>query len=213
VRLGGSTRSGVWTEAEDGLPFSHREADSRPGRRSLAPGTETAAGVARDPEENHVRDGDAERPVLSEMAEKLRRARSAGFHDFEQEPDVPEAPRAARPAETVQRREEPVEPAPLEEERDTGGGSGSLQASLRLDSIERRLFELRAALDELAAGQSDMPPDGDGHTPTDAEAWIAFAAAAVRRSDDAGAQAAIADQLLAEYRKRRASGGVLSGDE
>ena len=83
---------------------------------------------------------------------------------------------------------------------------------MRLDSIERRLFDLRAALDELAAGHTDLALDAETHAPSDAEAWIAFAAAAVRRSDDAEEGAEIADQLLAEYRKRRARGGVLGGE-
>jgi hypothetical protein len=147
------------------------------------------------------------------MAEKLRRARSAGFHDFEEPEAVGAAPveRAAEPVERSEPRGETISPPG---EGDAGGGSGSLQASMRLDSIERRLFDLRAALDELAAGQPDTVPDAAGsHTPTDAEAWIAFAAAAVRRSDDAGAQAEIADQLLAEFRKRRARGGVLGSRE
>jgi hypothetical protein len=168
-----------------------------------------AAGVARDIEENHVRDGDVERPVLSEMAEKLRRARSAGFHDFEHEPHDPEVSPAENPAEAVQRSVEPAEPARPVEDQGAAGSSGSLQASLRLDSIERRLFDLRAALDELAAAQTDILPAPEGRAPTDAEAWIAFAAAAAHREDDAAAQAEIADQLLSEYRKRRARGGVL----
>jgi hypothetical protein len=82
---------------------------------------------------------------------------------------------------------------------------------MRLDSIERRLFDLRAALDELAAGQTDTPLAAEEHAPSDAEAWIAFAAAAVRVSDDVEERAEIADQLLAEYRKRRVRGGVLGG--
>jgi hypothetical protein len=159
-----------------------------------------------------VRDGDAERPVLSEMAEKLRQARSAGFHDVEPEPHVADEPPVERPAEAVQRIDEPDEPERPVGVRDAGGGSGSLQASMRLDSIERRLFDLRAALDELAAEQTSMLLAAEAHTPTDAEAWIAFAAAAVRRGDHAEAQAEIADQLLGEYRKRRARGGVLSGE-
>jgi hypothetical protein len=161
-----------------------------------------------------VRDGDAERPVLSEMAEKLRQARSAGFHDVEPEPHVADEPPIAQPAETVQRIEPPDEPERPIAVRDAGGGSGSgsLQASMRLDSIERRLFDLRAALDELAAEQTSLLLAAVAHTPTDAEAWIAFAAAAVRRGDRAEAQAEIADQLLGEYRKRRAPGGVLSGE-
>jgi hypothetical protein len=83
---------------------------------------------------------------------------------------------------------------------------------MRLDSIERRLFDLRAALDELAAERTGRLLDAEAHTPTEAEAWIAFAAAAIRRGDPAEAQAEIADQMLAEYRKRRARGGVLSGE-
>jgi hypothetical protein len=171
-----------------------------------------SAGVARDLEENHVREGDAERPVLSEMAEKLRRARSAGFHDFEPEPHPSSAPSVEQPAEPVQRSEAPAAKTRPLDDRDRSG-SGSLQASMRLDSIERRLFELRAALDELAAGQTDMLLDAEAHTPTDAEAWIAFAAAAVRRSDNVEAQAEIADRLLAEYRKRLQRGGVFGGGE
>ena len=42
--------------------------------------------------------------------------------------------------------------------------------------------------------------------------WIAFAAAAMSEYDDANAQAEAADQLLAEYRVRRARGGVLSDE-
>ena len=173
---------------------------------------ETAARVARDLEENHVRDRDAERPAPSEMAEKLRRARSAGFHDFEPEPHAPGAPPLERPPEPMQPSEPLAEKTRVPDDRDAGAGSGSLQASMRLDSIERRLFDLRAALDELAAGQTDLPLDAEAHAPSDAEAWIAFAAAAVRRSDDAEEGAEIADQLLAEYRKRRARGGVLGGE-
>ena len=173
---------------------------------------ETAARVVRDLEENHVRDRDAERPAPSEMAEKLRRARSAGFHDFEPESHAPGAPPLDLPPEPMQPSEPLAEKTRAPDDRDAGAGSGSLQASMRLDSIERRLFDLRAALDELAAGHTDLALDAETHAPSDAEAWIAFAAAAVRRSDDAEEGAEIADQLLAEYRKRRARGGVLGGE-
>jgi hypothetical protein len=159
-----------------------------------------------------VRDGDVERPVLSEMAEKLRRARSAGFHDFE-EPDAVGAAPVERAAAPVERSEPPGETIRPPDEREAGEGSGSLQASLRLDSIERRLFDLRAALDELAAAQPAGLRDAGRHTPTDAEAWIAFAAAAVGRVDDARAQAEVADRLLAEYRERTARGGLLGSGE
>ena len=181
----------------NGLPLSHARRTAFGAVGATPPGTTTAAGVARDLEENHVRDRDAERPVLSEMAEKLRRARSAGFHDFEGEPQTADAPPVERPAEPVGRSEVAAEKARPHDDRDEGSGAGSLQASLRLDSIERRLFDLRAALDELAAGQTDMLLDAEAHAPTDAEAWIAFAAAAVRRSDDVEEGAAIADRLLA----------------
>ena len=118
---------------------------------------ETAARVARDLEENHVRDRDAERPAPSEMAEKLRRARSAGFHDFEPEPHAPDPSAVEHPPEPRQPSEPLAEKTRVPDDRDAGGGAGSLQASMRLDSIERRLFDLRAALDELAAGQPDTP--------------------------------------------------------
>ena len=173
---------------------------------------ETAARVARDLEENHVRDRDAERPAPSEMAEKLRRARSAGFHDFEPEPHAPDPSAVEHPPEPRQPSEPLAEKTRVPDDRDAGGAAASLQASMRLDSIERRLFDLRAALDELAGGQPDTPLASETRVPSDAEAWIAFAAAAVRRSDDVGEGAEIADQLLAEYRKRRARGGVLGGE-
>ena len=165
----------------------------------------------RDLEENHVRDGDAERPVLSEMAEKLRQARGSGFHDAEPEDAADAPPRAAAPP--------PAAAPPRARARGARGTttrtreSGSLQASLRLDSIERRLFDLRATLDELAAEHTDMLLATGRAAPTDAEAWIAFAAAAIPGDGDAAGKAEIADRLLAEYRRRRESGGVLSGED
>jgi hypothetical protein len=46
----------------------------------------------------------------------------------------------------------------------------------------------------------------------DLAAWIAFAAAAMSEYDDVQDQARAADQLLAEFRARRAGGGLLSSD-
>jgi hypothetical protein len=82
--------------------------------------------------------------------------------------------------------------------------------SSRIDSLERRLFELRAALED-ATTQAARPASAAGAS-GDAAAWIAFAAAAMSEYDDANAQAEAADQLLAEYRARRARGGVLADE-
>ena len=80
---------------------------------------------------------------------------------------------------------------------------------MRIDSLERRLFELRAALEDAVAGSAGA---ADALAAEDTAAWIAFAAAAMSEYDDATAQAEAADQLLAEYRARRARGGVLSDE-
>jgi hypothetical protein len=143
-----------------------------------------------------VADDDADRPLLTEMAEKLRQARSTSFTD-RPEPAPPEpAPRAA--------------PQPRPGGRESAPGGEQLPAPTRIDSLERRLFELRTALED-AVGKLALPAAGT-HAPSDSVAWIAFAAAAMSEYDDATAQAEAADQLLAEYRLRRADGGVLSGE-
>jgi hypothetical protein len=84
--------------------------------------------------------------------------------------------------------------------------------ALRIDSLERRLFELRAALEDAVAPASAAGAAGFHPAPDDAAAWIAFAAAAMTAYEDATDRADAADQVLAEYRTRRARGGVLSDD-
>ena len=140
-------------------------------------------------------DDEPERPLLTEMAEKLRQARSTSFTD-RPEPAAadPPPPRAA-----AARPVEPPAPDPL-------------QVALRIDSLERRLFELRAALEDAVAPASAPGAAGFHPAPDDASAWIAFAAAAMTAYADATDRADAADQLLAEYRTRRARGGVLSDD-
>jgi hypothetical protein len=149
-----------------------------------------------------VSDGDAERPLLTEMAEKLRQARSAGFGEEIESPrdaDAGHPPRQARePEQPPAPRRPEAEPAPE-----------TFQGPSRIDSLERRLFELRVALDEAVARQTDAAPAAGARAPNEAEAWIAFAAAAAGRFDDADVQAGVADRLLAEYRKRRRRGGLL----
>jgi hypothetical protein len=147
-----------------------------------------STGVADDP---------VDRPLLSEMAEKMRQARGTSFTD-RPEP-APPAPPAPRPA--PQRRPEGRDPSP---------GPDPFQVSSRIDSLERRLFELRTALEDVTAQAAGPASAAGAHE--DAAAWIAFAAAAMREYDDATAQAEAADQLLAEYRARRARGGVLSDE-
>jgi hypothetical protein len=143
-----------------------------------------------------VADDTADRPLLTEMAEKLRQARSSSFTD-RPEPAPPSAPAPTmRPAPQLQ--SESREPAPVRDQP---------EASTRIDSLERRLFELRTALDDAVARPAPASAAG---TLSDSAAWIAFAAAAMSHYDDATAQAEAADQLLAEYRARRAHGGVLS---
>jgi hypothetical protein len=151
---------------------------------------------------SRVADDALDRPLLTEMAEKMRQARSTSFTDRpEPAPPAPAAP-PARP-----------EPQHQSGGRDPSPGPDPLQVSLRIDSLERRLFELRAALEDATAQAAGPVPDvAPGVAPGDAAAWIAFAAAAMREYDDAATQAEAADQLLAEYRARRAGGGVL-GDE
>ena len=158
-----------------------------------------------------MRDRDAERPAPERDGGEASARAQRGFHDFEPEPHAPDPSAVEHPPEPRQPSEPLAEKTRVPDDRDAGGGAASLQASMRLDSIERRLFDLRAALDELAAGQPDTPLASETRAPSDAEAWIAFAAAAVRRSDDVGEGAEIADQLLAEYRKRRSRGGELGG--
>jgi hypothetical protein len=149
-----------------------------------------------------VSHGDPERPLLTEMAEKLRQARSAGFGD------EAESPRTAETAQPAQRpRESDGPPRPRRPESDPP--REHLQAPSRIDSLERRLFELRVALDEAVGRQAEASPEAGARAPSDAEAWIAFAAAAAARCDDAGVQAGVADRLLAEYRRRRERGGLL----
>ena len=148
-------------------------------------------------------DGDPERPLLTEMAEKLRQARSAGFGE------ETESPRSAETAQPpAQRSREPDGPSrPRRLEADPP--PEHLQAPSRIDSLERRLFELRVALDEAVGRQAEASPEAGSRVPSDAEAWIAFAAAAAARFDDAGAQAGAAERLLAEFRRRRERGGLL----
>lgn len=142
-------------------------------------------------------DADPERPMLTEMAEKLRQARRAGFGE---EIESPRTSDAGTP-DSGQR--------PVPARRDADAASEHLRGPSRIDSLERRLFELRVALDEAVGRQAEPPSVADTHAPSDAEAWIAFAAAAAGRSDDAAVQAGVADRLLAEYRKRRGRGGLL----
>jgi hypothetical protein len=91
-------------------------------------------------------------------------------------------------------------------------GPDPLQVSLRIDSLERKLFELRAALDDAVARPAARSGVDPAPAPGDAAAWIAFAAAAMSEYDDAKDQADAADQLLAEYRARRARGRMLGGE-
>jgi hypothetical protein len=147
-----------------------------------------------------VSDADAERPMLTEMAEKLRQARRAGFGEEIESPRGADAP--ARPP-----REPEERPAPRRSEGDSA--PETFQGPSRIDSLERRLFELRVALDEAVSRQTHASPGAGARAPSDAEAWIAFAASAARRFDDADVQAGVADRLLAEYRKRRRRGGLL----
>lgn len=142
-------------------------------------------------------DEETERPLLTEMAEKLRQARSSSFTDRPDAPPAAEPPPPTRPP--AARHGEPPAPDPL-------------QVSLRIDSLERKLFELRAALEDAVAPASAAGEAGLQPAPADAAAWIAFAAAAMNAYEDATDQAGAADELLAEYRARRARGGVL-GDE
>jgi hypothetical protein len=141
-----------------------------------------------------VADDEADRPLLTEMAEKLRQARGSSFTD-RPESTPPRESAAPRPA-----------PPPRPESRPSPPDADRFPPSARIDSLERRLFELRIALDEAVAGRAGAPADAD------VAAWIAFAAAAMSQYDDATAQAEAADQLLAEYRARRARGGVLSDE-
>ncbi len=144
-------------------------------------------------------DDPTDRPLLSEMAEKMRQARGASFTDH---------PEGAAPAPPPP----PPRPAPSQrpEGRDPSPGPDPFQVSTRIDSLERRLFELRAALED-ATVQAARPDSAAGAS-EDAAAWIAFAAAAMSEYDDATAQAEAADQLLAEYRARRARGGLLNNE-
>jgi hypothetical protein len=143
-----------------------------------------------------VADDDPERPLLTEMAEKLRQARSASFTD---RPDGPAGAETPPPRAPAARPVEPPAPDPL-------------QVALRIDSLERRLFELRAALDDAVAPAAVAGAAGFHPVADDAAAWIAFAAAAMTAYEDATDQAEAADRLLAEYRARRARGGVLNDD-
>jgi hypothetical protein len=140
--------------------------------------------------------------MLTEMAEKLRQARSAGFGE-----EI-ESPRGAAGGPPPRQAREPEEPAA---KRRPEGESApeTVQSPSRIDSLERRLFELRVALDEAVARQTVAGPAGGAPAPSEAEAWITFAAAAAGRFDDADVQAGVADRLLAEYRKRRRRGGLL----
>ena len=111
-------------------------------------------------------DDEPERPLLTEMAEKLRQARSTSFTDR------PE-PAAADPPSTRAPAARPVEPS----------APDPLQVALRIDSLERRLFELRAALEDAVAPASAAGAAGFHPAPDDAAAWIAFAAAAMTAYD------------------------------
>jgi hypothetical protein len=144
-----------------------------------------------------VADDAADRPLLTEMAEKMRQARGTSFTDRPAPAPPPPPPPRSAPQHQPGSREPSAGPDPL-------------QVSLRIDSLERRLFELRAALEDATAraARPALAASASG----DAAAWIAFAAAAMSEYDDATAQAEAADQLLAELRARRARGGVL-GDE
>jgi hypothetical protein len=145
-------------------------------------------------------DEDPERPLLTEMAQKLRQARDSSLTD-RPEPAPPSEPAPSPP---------PGRPAPARPPQ--AEGPDPLQVSLRIDSLERRLFELRAALEDagvqpVPAGAAERAP-----APGDSAAWIAFASAAMGEYDDAKDQADAADQLLAEYRRRRVRGGLLGGE-
>jgi hypothetical protein len=149
--------------------------------------------------------GEPDRPLLTEMAEKLRQARGSSFSDRPEPSSRPE------PAAAGSRDEpRPAPSAPPQPPADAG--PEPFQASLRIDSLERRLFELRAALED--AGVRPVPASaGDrAPAPADSAAWVAFAAAAMAEYDDAKDQAVAADQLLAEYRARRVRGGLLGGE-
>jgi hypothetical protein len=145
-----------------------------------------------------VSDDETGRPMLTEMAEKLRQARSMDFHgeDHSALGGNGEARVARAPAPAAERRSD---------DRQARSATDAIRVSTRIDSFERRLFELRVTLDEVVANQLDGIGGGTSRLPSDAEAWIAFAAAAAGRGEDAETQALVADQLLAEYRKRRSA--------
>ena len=141
---------------------------------------------------------EAGRPMLTEMAEKLRQARSMDFHGEDQTAQRAhgEARAGRAPGPAAERRLD---------DHEARSAADAVHVSTRIDSFERRLFELRVTLDEVVANQLDGSRSGMARLPSDAEAWIAFAAAAAGRGYDAEAQARVADQLLAEYRKRRSA--------
>jgi hypothetical protein len=150
-----------------------------------------------------VADDEPERPLLTEMAEKLRQARGSSFTDRPAPAPSSDAQRAA-PARSS--------PPPRAESREQEPGPDPLQVSLRIDSLERRLFELRAALEDAVAKPGPRASADAVGAGGDSAAWIAFAAAAMTEYDNAVDQAEAADHLLAEFRARRARGGVLSGE-
>jgi hypothetical protein len=143
--------------------------------------------------------GEPERPLLTEMAEKLRQARGSSFTD-RPEPAPSRSQDEPRPAPSAP-PQPPAEPV-----------AEPFQASLRIDSLERRLFELRAALEDAGVRPASASAADRAPVPADSAAWVTFAAAAMGEYADAKDQAAAADQLLAEYRARRVRGGLLGGE-
>jgi len=93
-------------------------------------------------------DDETGRPMLTEMAEKLRQARSMDFHGEDHT-----APVGHREARAVRA------PAPATErrsgDRDARSATDAIQVSTRIDSFERRLFELRVTTPRLEL----RPPD------------------------------------------------------
>lgn len=156
-------------------------------------------------------DDESERPLLTEMAEKLRQARGSSFSD-RPEPGPPGDGVPHRHDGIPQRHEPPTPARPAPARVAESDGPDPLQVSLRIDSLERRLFELRAALEDAGAAPVAPAVAGRAPAPADAAAWIAFAAAAMSEYDDVKDQADAADQLLAEYRARRVRGGLLGGE-
>ena len=86
-------------------------------------------------------DDEPERPLLSEMAEKLRQARSSSFTDQPEAAPAPPPPSPVRAPGSAAAAGRPRARPPRTRFR----------CRLRIDSLERRLFELRAALEDAAA--------------------------------------------------------------